>query len=267
MALPPEYPTKQSDDFFTILGNQFKLIGISWNAFRLNFLTFVVIYLLPFVILSGAFLAWIPNNIMNPNGTFNEAVARDFLNDINGTAAIAAAIGLLIVGSVLGVANIAAQLQSVKGEKLSFTDAIERAWPLLPRVVGLILLALLVVMAWVLSFAIPGVGYLLLPIAVLFFVIASFFLSLTLYVLVDKNSGVIESLKGSFHLVKRNWKIILSYFALSMVISLPSNLLGQLGGFVSMVLSIAYLCLPALLYLRISRESSAKTANSAKLPN
>lgn len=261
MALHQDNPTKQSDDFFTILGNQFKLIGFSWNAFRLNFLTFVAIYLLPFILVSAALLAWIPNDIVTAEGTLNEAVAKEFVENINVNAAAAAVLGLLIVGSVLGLANIATQLQSVQGKKISVVDAIERAWPLLPKLIGLALLGLLVTALVIASFALPGIGVFLIIPAILAFALAAFLFSLTLYVMVDKASGPIESVKRSFYLVKRNWKIVLAYLILSLIISLPNTLLGNFGGFISMLLSIAYLCLPALLYLRITHDSATASKN------
>lgn len=265
MALHPENPTRQSDDYFTILGNQFKLIGFTWNAFRLNFLTFAVIYLLPFILVSAALAAWIPGDIIKADGTLNEPVAREFVENINVNAAVASAIGLTIVGSVLGLANIATQIKSVQGKKFTIADSIEQGWAFLPRMLALTLLVLLVSALWIATIAIPSIGIVMLVLAVIFFALAAFFASLTLYVMVDKNSRPIASLKMSATLVKQNWKIVLAYFVLSMIISIPNTLLGQFGGFISMLLAIAYLCLPALLYLRITRESGGvKTASSAK---
>lgn len=265
MSLHQDNPTKQSDDFFTILANQFRLIGFTWNAFRLNFLTFATIYLLPFIVISGALMAWIPHDIVTADGKLNEAVAKEFVNNININAAVASAIGLLLVGCVLGLATIATQLQSVQGKKLSITDAVERAWPLLPRLLGLLLLCLLVTALWIASFAIPIVGIFLIFVALVFFILSAFFISFSMYVMVDKNTGPIDSIKESYRLVKRHWKIVLAYFLLSMIISIPNTLLGQFGGFISMLLAIAYLCLPALLYLRISREKvDVGTSSSAK---
>lgn len=252
MSLHQENPTKQSDDFFTVLGNQFKLVGFSWNAFRLNFLTFFAVYLLPFILLSAVLMAWLPNDLIKPDGTLNEPVAREFVKTIDVGAAAASAIGLAIVGSVLGLANIATQLRSVQGKKFSIADSIEQGWSLLPRMIALILLGLLVTALWVATIAIPTVGIITLVAGVVLLVPIAFLLSLTLYVLVDKNSGPIDSIKGSATLVRRNWKIVLAYFILSMIISIPSALLGQFGSFISMLFSIAYLCLPALLYLRIT---------------
>jgi len=265
MKLPKENPTKQTDDFFTILGNQFRLIGFSWNAFRLNFITFAALFLLPYIIVSGLLMAWLPNDLVTAEGELNMKVAEEFVRSININAAVVAAIGIVIVGSVLALANIATQLQSVQGKKLSVPDAIEQAWPLLPRMIGLILLMLLVSALWLASFALPGIGLAMIMLAVIFFTLLAFFGSLTLFVMVEEQTGPVESVKRSLGLVKRNWKIILAYFVLTFIISLPGSVLGQFGGFISMLLSIAYLCLPALLYLRITYEAAgAKTASSSK---
>lgn len=266
MASAEQYPTNQKDDFFTILGNQFKLIGFSWEAFRLNFWTFAAVYLLPFVLLTVGVMMLIPDDLIKADGMINEAAVKDFLETINVTVATLASLGLVIVGSVLMLANIAIQLHSVQGKKLSLADAIEIAWPLLTRWLGLLLLGLLLIAAVVATFFTP-IGWVFLLLAIVLCLPVAFFVSLALYIMVDKSAGPIESLKGSYRLVKQNWKIVLAYFVLSMVISIPSNMFGQFGSFIAFLLAVAYLCLPALLYLRITgqlpaKKTTAKSVNS-----
>lgn len=234
MAEHDEFPTNQKDDFFDILGNEFRLIGKSWNALKRNLATFILIYILPYFLLSFLVFAYV--------GTiFTVQNDKVTVNDFNAPLAIIASLGVIILITLLAIATIIAQLTSVRGHKISFGEVIEKAWPFFWRFIGLGILSVLVVLVGLVLLIIPGL-------------LAIFFLSLAGYAMIDKNLGVTDSMRTSYELVKRNWKIVLAYMILTFLLSLP-QIVPIFGAIVTVALSIAYFCLPAILYTRITRDT------------
>jgi hypothetical protein len=161
-----------------------------------------------------------------------------------------AAVLALIVGLVVLVASlifapaiVQTQIASVKGEKVEFQDALNKGMPFVLRFIGLGLLSAIVVIFGLILFVIPGL-------------LAIFFLSFAPYILVDKNTGVIDAMKGSYELVKEFWKVTLGLLVVNFVIQIPSYVpfVGQL---VSLALGVAYFCLGALVYVKIAGKATA----------
>ena len=240
MATQDDAPTRQQDDFFTVLGNAFRLIGKSWDALTLNLATFVLIGLVPVTLFILA--------IVLPLGATSLLDgSSDISRDTNAAPVNVALIllGIILVISVVWatVASLVTQLASVRGQKIAFKDAVNRSTPFLLRFVGLGLATAVLIILGLVLLIIPGI-------------LAAFFLSFSTYLMIDKNLGVVESIKGSYELVKQNWKLVLSYYLVSVVISLP-QIVPVLGVIASLALSIAYFCLPAILYVRAQKAPSA----------
>jgi hypothetical protein len=227
-------PIQQKDDFFTILGNSFKLIGASWEALLFNLGTFVKIYFLPLIIFLiaipflGATLIWDNNHV----------------NLATVALAIAVGVGLFILAILLSIASIITQLASVHGKKISFSEVIEQAQPFFWRFIGLGILSVLIIFVGFILLIIPGL-------------IALVLLTFVGYVMIDKNLGVIDSLRHGWNLAKTNWKIPLALLILQCIIQLPT-VVPVFGAIITAGLTIAYFCLPAILYTRITGDKSAK---------
>lgn len=231
-------PTRQEDDFFNILGNIFKLINKSWEALLLNLGTFILVYILPFIIIFAALMLWAGS--LWANGDSNSFSALSIV------LGIIVVIGISVLLVLLSIATLIAQLASVRGKKISFQEVISQAQPFFWKFVGLGILSALVVIAGFILFIIPGF-------------LAIFFLIFSSYLMVDKNLGVVDSMKGSYELVKQNWKVILALFLLQLIVQIPS-IVPIVGPIIATVLGIAYFCLPAILYLRMVNLSKNKAS-------
>lgn len=233
-------PTRQEDDFFTILGNAFKLITKSWEALVLNLGTFILVYILPFIIIFSAFIFWLGSLFTGGN---------DDISTFSIVLGIIVGIGICILLVLLSIATIITQLASVRGNKISFQDVINQSTPFFWRFIGLGILSALVVLAGIILLIIPGL-------------LAIFFLIFSSYLMIDKDLGVVDSMKASYKLVKRNWKIVLALVLLQFIIQIPS-IVPVFGAIITTILSITYFCLPAILYLRMANPTKVKAQGKA----
>lgn len=235
-------PTKQEDDFFTILGNTFKLINKSWEALLLNLGTFILVYVLPFIIFFAALFLF-SGALIATNGNTSVTAVTIALG-------IAAGIGLLILLVLVSIASIIAQLASVRGQKISFKEVVDQSQPFFWRFIGLGIVSTLIVVAGFILLIIPGF-------------IALFLLLFSGYAMIDKNLGIMDAVKTSVDLTKKNWKIVLAFILLQTIIGIP-QVIPFFGAIVTTILSIAYFCLPAILYLRIAKGSQKKVSAPVK---
>jgi len=169
--------------------------------------------------------------------------------DVTATAIIfgvIAGVGIAILLVLLSIATIIAQLASVRGEKISFKEVVNQAQPFFWRFLGLGILSILTVVAGLILLIIPGI-------------VLAFWLIFASYIMVDKNTGVIVAMKASIALTRKNWKVALALVAVQFIIQIPSALIPSLGSIATTALSIAYFCLPAILYLRITNDKKAAT--------
>lgn len=229
-------PIRQQDDFFTILENSFKLIKESWEALLLNLGTFILVYVLPFLIVAAAFLILSGVAITN-EGKVNLDTTEALLGSIVG-------IGILVLFVMVMIATTITQLASARGKKIGFQEVISQSQPFFWRFVGLGVLSTLMILGGLVLLIIPGI-------------IIGVMLLFSAYVMVDKNLGVIDSIKASFDITKKNWKIVLAFIVLQFAIQLP-QVIPFLGAIATTVLSIAYFCLQAILYLRMVEAETPK---------
>lgn len=232
------HPTRQQDDLLTIIGNTFRLMKQSWDAVKINLLPLLMLYLAtPLLAMAAAILIFgvefIEDGMRNPE-LIEYATATEMV----------AALGLLILTAILSIALLITQLASAKTKQKSLRESIDEAMKYFVPMAGLTLLSALLVTAGFVLFIIPG------------FVII-FFLIFAGYVLIDEEIGPVAAMKQSYSLVKSNWKVVVAFIFVNGIINFP-GIIPIIGTFISTVLSILYLCLPAIIYLRLKSAQRIK---------
>lgn len=220
-------------DFFDTTGTLFKALQQSFEALRLNVWTFLALVFVPLLLFIVAFpLAFLPLLTGNDAGKTVAALL-----------AISVGLAVLIISLIFLPALVQTQIASVRGEKVEFKEAFNKGMPYVLRFIGLGLLSAVVIVIGLILFIIPGL-------------LAIFFLSFAPYILVDKNTGVVEAMKGSYEMVKEYWKVTVALLIVNFAISLPSYV-PVVGQLISLGLSIAYFCLGALVYVKIAGKTTA----------
>ncbi len=222
------YKISQENDFFAITADVFRLWRPCLEALKLNLTVFLTIVLIPMVILLLIIgLVAIP---VLTSGNF------DVINIVS-----ISVLGLLLLISMvfLWPAIIIAQLDSIRGKKVEFTDLIKRASKIALPFFGLSAFIGLITVVGFVFLIIPGL-------------VAMFFLTLAVYIYVDKKPRAIDAIKQSFRLTKANWRLVFAMFVVNFVLSI-AGWIPVIGTVVNIVISIVYFCLPALIYQQIRR--------------
>lgn len=239
MAASQDAP-KESEDFFSLVGQAFKMIDQSWEALKLNIVTFVLVILVPAVLfIVAAFMNLAVNFAISPDGYAGGSTIGQIISWLIMLAAI-------VVALIFLPAITITQLESVKGKKVEFKAVFEKSKKYVLRYVGLMLLGGLIA---VVPAVLLALTIFLIPLAIAWFVIVFFFLVLAPYLLIDKDKGVIDTLKLSYEVTKMNWKWVLATYIVLCAINLPS-IIPFVGSIVSLVLSIAYFCLVPIVYVK-----------------
>lgn len=217
------------EDFVDLLVNTFKLIGNSWNALLLNLWTFVLISLVPALVIIMAIIFVIIPFLSNGDGRIITIVL----------ATLAVVIALVVAFLFLPAITIT-QLASARGEKVEFSEVFKKSRALALPFLGLAIIVGLTVIFGLVLLIIPGI-------------VAAFFLSMAMFILVDKNPGVINAYRQSYYLVKENILVVLALYVVNMGVSAISYI-PYFGWIASLILTVAYFCLPAIIYNRISKK-------------
>lgn len=229
----PANTKHDEQDFLTVLSGVFGLIKESWEAFLRNLLTFVLLFALPVmaIILVVIIIVGIVTFSMGGGAGFSRA-------------SIIYIASLLLLVLAISVSFLPAvtitQLASVRKKKINPIQAFIKGLPFVFKYLLLGLLVVFSVLAGFILLVIPGM-------------LLGFFFSMSFYILIDKKVGVFEALKHSFNLVKQNWMLVLCLYIVNMAIS-AVNYLPFVGWAISLGLSIAYFCLPALIYVKIAKK-------------
>jgi uncharacterized membrane protein len=239
-----KYPTSQKDDILRVVINTFKLAGQSWEALKLNLITFIWILILPLLLvmamISALMLALSSYSAAGGSFAFNEASLSSLSIETIALLSVGL-LGIIVLLVLLTIASIVVQLESVRGKKITFQDAINRSLSFFWRIVGLGVLCILIIFAGLILFIVPGL-------------LALFFLVLSGYVLIDQNTGIKQAIVTSYNLTKKHWKVVLALIVVNAVINIPGTIEG-IGSIVATILAIVYYCLPAIIYLRIKKSS------------
>lgn len=241
MATSNDAP-KDSGDFVDILTSAFKMYSASWEALKLNLSTFILAVIVPagIVILGSIIYAMLvvtgTNNAVNDTGSGAFSV-------IVGVLVLLASI---ILALIFVPAIVITQLESVKGKKVEFSEVFEKSKKFVLRFIGLGILAELII---ALPAALLFMTLILFPLGIIWAVAAGFFLMLAPYILIDKELGIIDSIKASVDKVKANWKWLVAVYIVFFVIGLPS-IIPFVGWIASLVLYFMYFCLLPLVYVK-----------------
>lgn len=152
----------------------------------------------------------------------------------------------IAAGIVLNATLALTILRSAQGKKISFDEAIRQGLPFVWRMLGLTLLTGLIIVAGLILLIVPGV-------------FAFQRLLLAPYFLIDKNIGVIESIKRSARAANRQPTAGAVWGLVGVIILIGlSQVLPFVGGAIYMIISILFLCAPAVRYLEVVSVLSSK---------
>jgi len=218
---PPEAAAPAAD----ALPSAFSLFKPSWEAFKLNWLTLVSLYLLPVVLfLVGAIATGASLEVSGTSATTN-----DFSGGVLIVLLLTVLVSLLVYPAMTHT-----QLQSVRGQKVSFGQALGVGKKFILRTIGLAIVAGVLIVLGFIALIVPGL-----------ILITKFFFSY--YVMIDQDLGVVEALKTSSGLVKGRAMAVWGLVGVSILINLPS-FIPIIGSIVALVLTLMYFCAPALRY-------------------
>ena len=242
-------------DVFEKMGYAFSKIDESWEALKFNILTFLGIIAVPIL----ATIVAIPVFLL----PFMASV-----NDNNGTIGVFGFIFTFVLSIVLTViwllvtpALVATQLASVRKQKISISEAFELSKHYIVRyvVIGL-LIGLAVVLPFIVSMLlmIVLIGFILLPLAIVWAIAVWFFTLLAPYILMTKDLSITETLKSSYEVSKQNWQWVLAIVVVNFGIQ-AANIVPFIGWIASLILMVAYVCLPAYIYVNHIAVDSASS--------
>ena len=241
MATSKDAP-KDSGDFIEIAASAFKMYSASWEALKLNLSTFILAVVVPVGIIALGTIVYLmlavtgANNIANDTGTGSLSFFIGFL----------VLLASILLALVFAPAVVITQLESVKGNKVAFSEVFEKSKKFVLRFIGLAILAALIIeVPMILMFF----TFFLIPVGIAWALLAGFFLLLSPYILIDKNLGIIDSLKASVDKVKPNWKWVLAVYIVMIAIQIPS-VIPFVGWIATLVLSVLYFCLLPLIYVK-----------------
>jgi hypothetical protein len=149
---------------------------------------------------------------------------------------------VLILGTIASVMGQAAQLDAVEGRNLDFQDLWKTCRQIGLRMFGLYLITGLIVVVGFILFIIPGIilarRYFLAP-----------------YIMLDKKTGIRESLERSAALSKLNTGSIYGIFGVLVVIALI-GIIPFIGGIIAFGVGALYSIAPALRYQQLKKLSA-----------
>lgn len=245
---------KENDmDFFEKLGHGFGLINESWEAFKLNWTTFLMVWIAPFTIMLLLVPMFILPVVVQRGGVIG--VASILL-------ALVALFFLALVLLILAPAMTVTQIESVKGNKISFADAFDKGRKYMFNFVLAALLSLVVIVGpLILSMLllIVLIGVFLLPFAIIWMFVAPFFLMLVPFIVVTKNAGPAEAIRQSYKLSITNWQWILTIYIVLAAIAAVSPMLNFIpifGQLIGLGLIIAYFCMPAYIFVHYINQNN-----------
>jgi hypothetical protein len=239
-------------DFIERTGYTFSLIGKTWQAFKLNWSTFVLLFIIPTVLS----LLWI-SIFLAPYMFGSADKEMSVIVSILGFVVI---ILLLMVFLIINPALIITQLESVKGKKISVSEALNQSKKFVLRYLGIgILLALIAYAPLVFSFLtmIILVGFIIFPFAVAWAVVVYAALLFAPYVLISQDKDIKTTLDTTFSLLKSEWKWVFAIFIVMFVINLVS-VVWFIGWIIAIGLGVAYYCLPAYIFVNHMSPKSNK---------
>ena len=205
-----------------------QLLRYAWATYKENWKTWLgLIFILLAINVVGSALGYEPAN------EYAQA-----------SGSIAADIIVALVSLIAGVMIIMTALKQVRKEKASILSSLEGlSWKEFLRYVLVAIVSSIVILIGLIALVIPGI-------------IISLMWSLAPYLVLDQKSGIIESLKRSYHITRgHKWDIL----ALVMIV-LIINLLGLLALVVGLFVTIpvSYLAFARMYDLLLTQAKEEK---------
>lgn len=252
--------TNQGEDFIDKVVWIFKSWRGIWDAFTKNIVTLLIIWLVPTLLFTSAFIALIAGFIsaFGISSSINGTVEVSSFSSV-GSATIILSLILFVVAVIVSIilspAHYVVQLKSVSNKKISFKEAWNESLHYILRIILLtILVGLLTAIPVILSILlIPLViGIFLLIPAFILSILVFFFTILSPYILIDKDIKVIPAIKESYYLSKNQWQWVLSviivFLTIQAVLLLLSNIIPVLGSLVATIIGIISTFIVAFVY-------------------
>ena len=233
-------------DIVEKIGFSLSLWKESWQAFLLNVVPFVAIFVAPLAALTILFTFYLAPLLIRESDAGSIALTGSVVT------AILVTLAALFLFLLLMPALTAVMLASAKNKKLSIEQTIKAGLRyLIPYILALLTVGAIITGPLLLSILLIPVliGLLLLPIAIGWVFVAGFFMYLVPYIVVAQNARPIEAIKKSYTITKQKWQWVLTLFAISILISIPGYV-PVIGGLLSLAVSVIFLCLPAIIYVR-----------------
>lgn len=218
----------------------FSLFKPSWKAFQLNFETFVWQILLPTAIAGLIVFMFIIAAFIY--GASGEGSVVAFI-----LAGLLAAVGLCFIVAIFA-SLVVTELRSARNQHVSFSEALREVRGNIWRLLGLFILVSLAVGIGLILFILPGV-------------FALQRLLLSPYYLIDQKTGVWEAMRRSWRDGKDKqfsgaiWGVVGIIIAINIISWVPF-----VGWLAMLILTIAYLCAPAIRYIQIVGNSETSPA-------
>lgn len=251
-------------DFFEKVGYVFGLVKPSWEAFKLNWSTFVLLWLLP-LLMSLLLIPLVVLPLLGDSTLWNAASV---------TLLIIGVLATFFVVLLIWPAMLTTQFASIAGEKISLDKALNESKDVIIKfVLASILMFFIIIGPLLLTFPLLLliVGFFLLPFAFLWALVAPFFLALVPFIIVTEKLGPIDAIKRSFELAKEHWQWVLAVYVVLLGLNLALSLVSWiplLGTLASVAVGIAYFCMPAYVFVNHVqvkvKDPSTKSSASPK---
>jgi hypothetical protein len=236
----------KSDSDKKEVGSVFDLLGRSFEIVKKNWQAFAVVNTL--ALLSALFSIGNKEEVEIPkNATFEQAVVAVTGYDVDTFLSffIPLAIVLLALSIFLYAMMTILEVESTAGKKPSISHLFDKAKGYWLRLFGLLILSAVIVIAGFILLIVPGI------IALVLLVMAPFFM-------VDKNMGIIESLKASVEMGKKHFWKVFAAILLTFIIAIGTMILDDIpaiGSLIGVIVTIAFSLIIPLRYQQLKKIS------------
>jgi hypothetical protein len=225
------------------IGSAFDLLGKSAEIVKRNWKMFLLVNVL-------AVLAAIPPDNKNTKteddfssvtSAFSGATGVE-IGAVVGFGAVIVALVLVLV-LFLTAMSVVLELRSSKGEKPSFSVLFDDAKKYWLRLLGLFILMGIIIIAGLILLIVPGI-------------IAIKRLLYAPYIMVDKDLGIVDSLKASNELSKKHSDYTWAAFGVMVLISIIAGVISAfpfIGWLIGTVVAVAYSLVIPLRYLQLKK--------------
>ncbi len=227
--------------------NVLELFSKSYEAVKRNLNVFAILYFVTFALAIAATFQNIAGTHTNSidktfsTGLFNSVGSDSSLDTGDWSGGIGISIILAILLFITSLMLIITQTRAAQGKTLTFSQVWKEFKSIGLRVLGVELLMGLFVICGLVLLIIPGV-----------YILGRIYLAP--YFLVDKNSGIMEAVKGSWAMTNGHMWQVYSVLLFMILLGL-TGIVPIVGAIISALLAAAYSVAPALRYFELKKSS------------